>query len=261
MPSVQLASTVSAVAWESIGSGSAGSPYTLMGWVRIVDGKGRPNNPMLTLFRISGSATEIEGSIGYDTRALAQDTVGRDNIILSVVAWSDAVASRVQYPDITGWKYVVLQLGSGSSTNTNMKVFDDASLQKGIPDLNVFYGNTINTPRYVGVSGGGGGMPAQFKYIRAFVSGTFTDAECIAQARSRTPVAHSTAVLWDAWPFDTLQFTGSVNNKVLNVSGTPTLAPDQPFVFINPTVLVTGSNSSVVQISTAGYAPVIIGGR
>lgn len=261
MPSVQMSAGVFAVALESIGSGSAGSPYTVMGWVRNITGFGRSNNPLLASFRISGSSGETEGNIGYSTRFAAFDDIGRDNIVLSVVNWSAGAVRRKQFPDITTWQYVVLQLGSGSATNANMKVFDDSSLTKSIADLNAFYGSIVTVPRYIGISGGGGGG-AQFRDVRAFYSGAFTDEECIVQALSRTPVAHGTAVLWDAWPLDSLQFTGSINNKVLRVAGgTPRLAPDQPFVFINPTTSVTGSDSSQVQISTTGYAPVIIGAR
>ena len=262
MPSVVIGNNTSAVATESIGTGSASRPHVLMGWVRTSDGIGRANNPFMGSFRISGSSGETEGNIGYVTKATG-DAPGRDVICLSIVNWSASTVTRVQFPDITQWYYVVLQFGSGSNSNTNMKIFNDSSLTKFI-ELNYFgYATVDNIVRYMGINNTNAATTAgaQFKHLRAFYSGAFTDAECIAQARSTAPVAHSTAVLWDAWPFDALEFTGSINNKVLKVTGTPRLAPDQPFVFINPTTLVTGSNSSVVQISTVGYAPVIIGAR
>ncbi len=260
MPSVQMNPGVSAVTTEFIPTGSAGSPHTLMGWVRSNSGGGRPNNPFLGSFVISGSSGEATGNIGYTFGGTVVGTAGREFVTLAVVNWSSGNRQRTQFPDSSMWYYVVLQFGSGSTTNTNMKVFTDSGLTKQF-EINAFYAPTINIARYMGINGSSTGQPGQFRDVRMFYSGAFTDAECIAQARSTVPVAHSKAVLWDAWPFDELQFTGSINNKVLRLTGTPTLAPDQPFVFINPTTVVTGSNSSQVQISTTGYAPVIIGAR
>lgn len=269
MPSINFTNQSSAIVTEAVGSGSAGRPHTIMGWVKTINGEGRSNNPFIGSFRLTssfdGSLSEIEGNVGYVTRGIVDNT-GRSNVCLSIVNWSNGTVRRINFPDVTAWYFVVLQVASGSNGVVNLKLFADSSDLPKVIDLtyNGYPFMTADT-RFFGISGGGGGGASQgvkYNYIRTFVSGTFTDDECRQQALSRTPVSHPTAVLWESWPLTSENYVGEVNGRTFTIYSAsaatrPRLDPDQPFVFIRgeatSTLPLTGSVSIISQQSINSF--------
>jgi hypothetical protein len=261
MPSVYFRDS-SAVATEQVISGSAGRPHTIMGWVKLVGGGGRANNPVIGSFRTAGSVFEVEGNVGYTPTGPGPIGTGRGEIVLAVVNWAINVRTTINFPDVTAWYYTVVQVGSGSNTAVNLKLFaDDAVLTKVVDRTYTGYPFMTTPSRYFGISGGSidasyNSIGTKFNYVRTFVSGTFTDTECREQAISRTPVSHPSAVLWDAWSLTTTNFTGEVNGRTLSLvsasaADAPRVDPDQPFTFIRSdvttTIPVSGSTTIISE--------------
>ena len=266
MPSVYLRDS-SAVATEQVVSGSAGAPHVIMGWIKLVEGGGRTNNPVIGSFRVSGTDNESEGNVGGVPTGPASST-GRGTIILSIVNWSQSTRTAINFPDVTSWYYAVVQVGSGSNSVASLKLFaDDTALTKVVDLRYSGYGFMTTPARYFGISGGSfnasyNSVGTKFNYLRTFVSGVFTDEQCRAQAVSKTPVAHPSAVLWDAWSLTTTNFTGEVNGRTLNIvsassTDAPRVDPDQPFTFIVsnviPTAPTSGSTSIIAQTSMNSF--------
>ncbi len=260
MPSVYFRDS-SAVATEQVVSGSAGRPHTIMGWVKLVGGGGRPNNPVIGSFRVAGGDNEQEGNVGYVPTG-RNGQLGRGAICLSIVNWNNGTRNNVEFPDVTAWYYVVLQVGSGSNSVVNLKLFaDDTGLTKVVDRQYSGYPFMTTPSRYFGISGGSidvgaNSIGTKFTYVRTFVSGTFTDTECREQAISRTPASHPSAVLWDAWSLTTTNFTGEVNGRTLSLvsasaADAPRVDPDQPFTFIRSdittTIPVSGSTTIISE--------------
>jgi hypothetical protein len=273
MPSVYFNQTSHAVTTEQVGSGSAGAPHVIMGWVKSVSGGGRTLNPILGSFRISGTTDEFEGNVGYSTAGTTPGSnTGRGSVVLGVTYWSTTTRANLQFPDMTAWYYAVLQIGSGSNGVVGLKLFaDDAELTKVI-DLRYSGYPFMTTPeRYFGISGGPDASGVvfsngtKFNYLRTFVSGAFSDAQCRAQAVSRTPVSHPSAVLWESWPLTSPIFTGEVNGRVLTLTSAstaipaPRTDPDQPFTFIRGDITSTvPASGSTTIISEAGRNSFVI---
>jgi hypothetical protein len=269
MPSVYFRDS-SAVATEQVVSGSAGRPHTIMGWVKLVGGGGRLNNPVIGSFRVAGGDNESEGNVGYVPSGPGSSGTGRGIVVLTIVNWANNTRATINFPDVTSWYYVVLQVGSGSNSVVNLKLFaDDTGLTKVIDRTYSGYPFMTTPSRYFGISGGSidasyNSIGTKFTYLRTFVSGTFTDTECREQAVSRTPASHPSAVLWDAWSLTTTNFTGEVNGRTLNVvsasvADAPRADPDQPFTFIRSDIATTVPVSgSTTFISDAGRNSFVI---